>query len=325
MTAYIIRRLLWMAPILFGVSVITFIMLKNVPGDPVSEQLAGGRGGRVVTQADRERLAKQYGLDRPLHLQYVDWVRSVASGNLGYSYESNRPVRDLILEHLPNTIKLAGISLVFTLLIALPLGIVSAVKQNTAVDYLLTLFSFVGISLPSFWLGLMILYYFGVVLGWFPTRGMRSIMVEPGFWNQLKDSAAHYVLPVVAVTLIGLSGYVRFQRAAMIEVLGQDYVRTARAKGVPERTVILKHAWRNALIPIVTLLGYVLVVLVEGSIVVETVFTWPGMGLLAVDALSNKDYPIVMGVVVLSSAMIVLGTLLSDVLYAVVDPRVRYD
>jgi peptide/nickel transport system permease protein len=325
MLAFIIRRLFWMVPILLGVSVITFVMLKNVPGDPVSKQLGAGRSGNVVTQADRERLAEQYGLNKPIYVQYLDWLQDVARGNLGYSFESNRPVRDLILEKLPNTLKLSVVSLILTLLIALPLGIISAVKQNTTVDYLLTLFSFVGISIPSFWLGLMILYYFGVVLGWFPTRGMRPITMEPGFWNSVTASAPHFVLPVTAVTLIGLSGYVRFQRAAMIEVLGQDFIRTARAKGVPERLVILKHAWRNALIPIITLLGYVLVILVEGSIVVETVFTWPGMGLMAVDALTNKDYPIVMGVVLLSSLMIVLGTLLSDILYAVVDPRVRYD
>ncbi len=326
MTAYVVRRLLWMVPILLGVSVITFTMLKNVPGDPVSQMVATGRsGGARATQADRERLARQYGLDKPVYIQYVDWLREIARGNLGTSFESNRPVLELILERLPNTMKLAGISLVLTLLIALPLGIISAVKQNTATDYALTFLSFVGISIPSFWLALMILYFFGVELHWLPTRGMRSIMVEPGFWNGLKDSVQHYVLPVFAVTLIGLSGYVRFQRAAMLEVIGQDYIRTARAKGVPERTVILKHAWRNALLPIITLLGYVLVVLVEGSIVVETIFTWPGMGLLAVDALSNKDYPLVMGVVLLSSAMILLGTLLSDILYAVVDPRVRYD
>ena len=326
MTAYIVRRLLWMVPILLGVSVITFAMLKNVPGDPVSQMMATGRsGGARVTQADRERLARQYGLDKPVYVQYVDWLREIAGGNLGTSFESNRPVLELILERLPNTMKLAGISLVLTLLIALPLGIVSAVKQNTVTDYGLTFFSFVGISIPSFWLALMILYFFGVELHWFPTRGMRSIMVEPGVWNGLKDSVQHYIMPVFAVTLIGLSGYVRFQRAAMLEVIGQDYIRTARAKGVPERTVILKHAWRNALLPIITLLGYVLVVLVEGSIVVETIFTWPGMGLLAVDALSNKDYPLVMGVVLLSSVMILFGTLLSDILYAVVDPRVRYD
>ena len=326
MTAYIIRRILWMVPILLGVSILTFTMLKNVPGDPIAKMVITGRtGGTRMSQEDRDRLAEQYGLNEPIYVQYVDWLREVTQGNLGNSFESNRPVLDLILQRLPNTIKLAGISLFFTLLIALPLGIISAVKQNTITDYALTLFSFIGISIPSFWLALMILYFFGVELRWLPTRGMRSIMVEPGTWNGIKDSLQHYVLPVIAVTLIGLSGYVRFQRAAMLEVIGQDYIRTARAKGVPERTVILKHAWRNALLPIITLLGYVLVIMVEGSIVVETIFTWPGMGLLAVDALTNKDYPLVMGVVLLSSLMIVFGTLLSDILYAVVDPRVRYD
>ncbi len=326
MLAYVIRRLLWMIPILLGVSVLTFAMLKNVPGDPVSQLMAqAARGGGQMTAADRDRLAEQYGLDKPVVVQYWDWLREVGKGNLGYSYERNVPVTDMIQERLPNTLKLAGVSLVLTLLIAIPLGILSAVKQNTWIDYSLTLFSFVGISVPSFWLALMILYYFGVELKWLPTRGMESLMVEPGRWNGFRDSIEHYILPVIAVTLIGLSGYVRFQRAAMIEVIGQDYIRTARAKGVPERTVIWKHAWRNALLPIVTLLGYVLVILVEGSIVVETVFTWPGMGLLAVDSLTNKDYPVVMGIVLLSSLMIVFGSLLSDILYAIVDPRVRLE
>lgn len=327
MTAYIFRRLLWMFPILLGVSVLTFAMLKNVPGDPILRQLAAASrgGGGTLTQEDRERLREQYGLNDPLPIQYWNWLKEVLQGNLGYSYERNVPVREMILERLPNTMKLAGVSLVLTLLIALPLGILSAVKQNTWVDYSLTLFSFIGISVPSFWLALMILYYFGVELRWLPTRGMESLIVEPGRWNHLRDSLEHYILPVSAVTLIGLSGYVRFQRAAMLEVIGQDYIRTARAKGVPERTVILKHAWRNALLPIITLLGYIFVILVEGSIVVETVFSWPGMGLMAVDSLNNKDYPVVMGVVLLSSLMIVLGSLLSDILYAVVDPRVRFD
>lgn len=325
MTGYIIRRLFWVVPILFGVSVITFGLLKSMPGDPLSLQLGVGRNGDTrVTAKEREALAHQYGLDRPVYLQYLDWAGNLARGDLRTSLKNNRPVLDLILERLPITLKLASISLVLTLAIALPPGVISAVKQNTPTDYGLTLFSFVGISIPSFWLALMILYFFGVQLKWLPTRGMNGLMVEPGFWNGFRDSFQHYVLPVIAVTLIGLSGYVRYQRAAMLEVIGQDYIRTARAKGVPERQVIFKHAWRNALIPIVTLLGFVLVILVEGSIVVETIFTWPGMGLLAVDSLRNQDYPVVMGVVLLSSVMIVLGSLLSDIFYAVVDPRVRY-
>jgi peptide/nickel transport system permease protein len=325
-TAYIIRRLFWVVPVLLGVSIVTFAMLKAVPGDPVMRTLMVGRTGEVPSSAeDRERLRQQLGLDKPVYLQYFDWLKEIAQGNLGESIERNMPVTDMIKERLPNTLKLAGVSLILTLLISLPLGVISAVKQNTWVDYALTLFSFIGISIPAFWLALMILFFFGAELKWLPTRGMSSLDVEPGFWNQARDTIEHYILPVAAVTLIGLSGYVRYQRAAMLEVLGQDYVRTARAKGVPERTVIFKHAWRNALIPIVTLLGYVLVILVEGAIVVESIFSWPGMGLMAVDALENRDYPVVMGVVLLSSLMIVLGTLLSDILYAVVDPRVRYD
>jgi peptide/nickel transport system permease protein len=325
-TAYVIRRLLWVVPVLLGVTIVTFGMLKAVPGDPVTQTLMVGRTGQIPSSAeDRERLRQQLGLDKPVYLQYVDWLREIAQGNLGESIERNMPVTDMIRERLPNTLKLAGVSLILTLLISLPLGIISAVKQNTWVDYALTLFSFIGISIPAFWLALMILFFFGAELQWLPTRGMRSLDVEPGFWNHARDTIEHYILPVVAVTLIGISGYVRYQRAAMLEVLGQDYVRTARAKGVPERTVIFKHAWRNALIPIVTLLGYVLVILVEGSIVVEAIFSWPGMGLMAVHALENRDYPVVMGVVLLSSFMVVLGTLLSDILYAVVDPRVRYD
>src|SRR5205823_285906 len=186
-------------------------------------------------------------------------------------------------------------------------------------------FNFVGISIPSFWLGLMLVYLFAVYLGWFPTGGMHSTTVGSGFFSSLFDSVKHFVLPVIATTVVGIAGYMRYQRAAMLEVIRQDYIRTARAKGLSERTVILKHAWRNALIPILTLMGYVFVTLVEGSVVVETIFSWPGMGRFAVISLTQRDYPVVMGVVLLSASLILLGTLFSDILYALVDPRVRYD
>ncbi len=326
MTAYIVRRLLWMIPLLVGVSVITFAMLKRIPGDPVTVMLLESRSsGRVITEADRERLRKQYGLDKPAYLQYFDWLGEVLRGNLGTSIRMKQPVTEVIKQRLPNTIKLAGVSLVITLAIALPLGILSAVRQYSWLDYLLTAFNFVGISIPQFWLALMLLYLFAVKIQLLPVRGMSSPYVEPGFWNHFVDSVTHYILPVASVTLASLAGYMRYQRAAMLEVIRQDYIRTARAKGLPEHVVILKHAWRNALIPIVTLLGYVLVILVEGSIVVEAIFSWPGMGLLAVDSLQQRDYPVVMAIVMLSAVLIMIGTLLSDILYAIVDPRVRYD
>jgi peptide/nickel transport system permease protein len=326
MTAYIIRRLLWMIPILFGVSIICFALLKQAPGDPVSVLMADARAtGQTITSEDRARLREQYGLNRPVYLQYADWLGQVVRGNLGVSTRTNAPVAEVIMSRIPNTLRLMGAAFVLTLVIALPLGILSAVKQYSRLDYFLTTFNFVGISIPQFWLALMLLYFFGVTLGWFPTRGMGSPYSEPGFWNGVTEVFRYYTLPVASVTLVSLAAYMRYQRAAMLEVIRQDYIRTARAKGLSEAVVILKHGWRNALIPILTLLGYVFVILIEGSIVVEVIFSWPGMGDLAVTSLSQRDYPVVMAIVLLSAVGILLGTLLSDILYAVVDPRVRYD
>lgn len=326
MTAYVIRRLLWTIPLLIGVSIICFTLLKRAPGDPVSAILSSSRGsGQTMTAAEREQMREEAGLNDPAYVQYFHWLSEVSSGNMGLSTRSNEPVTDVIRQRLPNTMKLSAIALVLTLAIALPLGIISAVKQYSKLDYGLTFFNFAGISMPQFWLSIMLLYIFAVELQWLPPFGMQSADVEGGFWPHFVDSFKHYILPVIALTLVGLAGYMRFQRAAMLDVIRQDYIRTARAKGLSERTVILKHAWRNALIPIITLLGYVFVILVEGAVVVENIFSWPGMGQLAVTSLTNRDYPVVMGIVLLSALLILLGTLLSDILYAVVDPRVRYD
>ena len=326
MTAYVIRRLLWTLPLLIGVSIICFTLLKRAPGDPVSAILASSRGsGQVLTPAEREQMREQAGLNDPAYVQYFRWLGEVSSGNMGLSTRSNEPVTDVIRQRLPNTMKLSAVAFILTIAIALPLGILSAVKQYSKLDYGLTLFNFAGISIPQFWLAIMLLYIFAVELQWLPPRGMQDAYVEPGFWPHFVDTVTHYILPVAATTLVGLAGYMRFQRAAMLDVIRQDYVRTARAKGLSERQVILKHAWRNALIPIITLLGYVFVILVEGSLVVENIYSWPGMGQLAVTSLTNRDYPVVMAIVLLSSLLILFGTLLSDILYAVVDPRVRYD
>jgi peptide/nickel transport system permease protein len=326
MTAYIVRRLLWILPLLLGVSVICFGLLKRAPGDPVTVMLGQSRAsGSAVTRSDVDALKELYGLDKPVYVQYYDWMKLAVRGDFGYSTRMNQPVFDVIKQRLPNTIKLAGVSLIFTLLIALPLGILSAVRQYSKLDYTLTFFNFVGISIPQFWLGLMLVYIFAVNLGWFPTTGMQSADLEPGLWNAIRDRIEHYVLPVISITVVGIAGYMRFQRAAMLEVIRQDYIRTARAKGLSERVVIFKHAWRNALIPIITLMGYVFVILVEGSVVIENIFSWPGMGQLAVLSLQQRDYPVVMAIVLISATLILLGTLLSDIVYAIVDPRIRYD
>ncbi|MBI4641070.1 MAG: ABC transporter permease [Candidatus Tectomicrobia bacterium] len=325
MLGYIIRRVLLMIPLLFGVSLLTFIIMKYAPGDPVSQMLSRAEGGGGLDGAERERLKEQLGLHRPVHIQYFLWLNQILHGNMGESLISHRPVTTLIKEKLPNTLKLAGISLVLTLTIALPLGILSAVRQYSPIDYSLTFFSFLGISIPTFWLSLMLMYIFALKLGFFPTRGMISFDVGPGWWEAWVDTVKHYTLPTISMTLVGLAGYMRYQRSSMLEVIRQEYIRTARAKGLSEMKVIFKHAWLNALIPIITLLGYVFANLVEGSVVVELIFSWPGMGNLGISAIHQRDYPLIMGIVLLSAVMIVVGTLVSDILYAWVDPRVRYE
>jgi peptide/nickel transport system permease protein len=324
-SAYILRRLLYMIPLLLGVSVVTFALIKAAPGDPVTLMLAEARsGGAQPSRAELEQVRKNLGLDKPVVLIYTDWLKEVLRGNLGRSFINGRPVTHLFREKIPNTVKLSGVSLALSLVIALPLGVISAVKQYSPVDYLITLFSFVSISLPAFWISFMLIYVFSLKLDLLPAGGMQTAFFRGTRLASLQDSFLHYVLPVTALTLGRLAAYIRYQRASMLDVLRQDYVRTARAKGMSEFAVLFRHAWRNSLLSIITLLGYSLVALIEGSVIVEVVFSWPGMGLLGVNAVIQRDYPVIMGIVMLSSVAIILGTLLSDILYAWADPRVRY-
>jgi peptide/nickel transport system permease protein len=324
MTSYIIRRLLLMVPLLLGVSVITFLIIQAAPGDPVSLMLAESRGGSQVSNEDIAALKAKYGLDKPLPLRYLDWLSQVVRGNFGRSLISGDSVRDIIFEALPNTIKLSGAALLLALLIGLPLGVLSAIRQYSFLDHALTFLAFLGISVPTFWLGLMLLIVFGVYLQWLPTFGMSTIAFQGGFFASTWDSFTHYVLPMTAIVLVRLAAYIRFQRSAMLEVIRQDYVRTARAKGMSERVVILTHAWRNSLLSIITLLGFTIVVLIEGSVVIEYIYNWPGIGLVSIQGVLNRDYNVVMAVVLLSGAAIAVGNLMADILYAVADPRVRY-
>jgi len=322
---YITRRILYMLPMLVGVSIVTFALIKAAPGDPVTLMLAEARSGGVQpSRAEVQQMRKNLGLDKAVPLIYLDWLKEVLRGNLGRSFISGRPVMDLFQEKIPNTVKLSGVSLLLSLLIALPLGVVSAVKQYSALDYVITFLSFVAISIPSFWIGFMLIYVFSLKFDLLPVGGMQTAFFRGTWLETFKDSFLHYSLPVTALTLGRLAAYIRYQRSSMLDILSQDYVRTARAKGIAEFLVIYRHAWRNSLLSIITLLGYSLVLLVEGSVVVEVVFSWPGMGLLGVNSVIQRDYPVIMGVVMLSSVAIILGTLLSDVLYAWADPRVRY-
>lgn len=318
MQRLIIRRLLVIIPTLLVVSLLAFIIIKLAPGDPVRMYAAGGMS--QASEEDVARIRHNLGLDRPIMVQYVAWLGNTLQGDLGYSLSSRRPVSQIVLERLPASISLMGISFLLSLTIGIVVGAISAVKQYSLFDYAVTIFVFVGNSLPSFWIAMMLIWFFAVRLGWLPTGQMRSYQTNG---SALVDYAKHFVLPVVTTSLVSLVGWVRYQRASLLDVLREDYIRTARAKGLKERAVLLGHAWRNSLIPIMTLIGFSVSNLVAGSYVIETIFSWPGMGLLGYDALLRRDYPVIMGVTLLSSVFIIAGNLLADVLYIVVNPRIR--
>ena len=324
MTGYILRRLLLIPPLLIGVSIITFVVINAAPGDPISLMLAESRGGALLKAHELDALKEKYGLNDPVPIRYFDWLGQVVRGNFGRSLISGQTVNSIVRESLPNTIKLSGVAFIVALFVGLPLGILSAVKQYSWWDHILTFIAFLGISIPTFWLALMLLIVFGVWLDVFPTYGMRKIAFQGGFFASVQDGFMHYVLPVTAIVALRLAAYIRFQRSSMLEVIRQDYIRTARAKGLTERTIVFAHAWRNSLLSIITLLGFTFVLLVEGSVVVEWIFTWPGMGQVSINAVLARDYNIVMAAVLLSGVAIVFGTLAADILYALVDPRVRY-
>ena len=270
------------------------------------------------------RIRANWGLDKPVIVQYFYWLGNVLRGNFGTSYTTGQPVLSELLTRLPATLLLMISSYILTLLITIPLGVISAVRKGSWFDNMVTVLSFAGMATPSFWLGLMLMLFFSVKLGWLPAVGMYDPLLKGGFFIRSLDVLKHMILPLTTMTLLSLAGITRYQRAAMLEVLNQDFVRTARAKGLPERVVIFKHALRNALIPIVTILGLSLPGLFGGAFIIETIFAWPGMGRLGVMAIFQRNYPLIMGIVVFSAGLIMLGNLLADIGYALVDPRIRY-
>ncbi|MBM9594766.1 ABC transporter permease [Roseitranquillus sediminis] len=313
MIHYAIRRLLESLALLMLITLATFVLISSAPGGP--SILIDPN----MTPEDTERLRAIYGLDRPVWEQYLRWLGQVLQGNLGVSLGVGRPVGELIADALPATLLLSGASLLVAVAVAIPLGIVAAVRRNSWIDRVLTTVSFFGLSLPVFWYGLMLIILFAVLLRWLPAGGMFT----PGQGSVI-DVALHLILPVIALSTSLMAELVRYTRSAMIGVLRQDYVRTARAKGVAERAVIIRHAFRTALIPVVTLLGLLVPRLIGGAAVTETVFTWPGMGRLAVSAAYNQDYPTIMGITLVVSVTVIISNLIVDLLYAKLDPRVRY-
>lgn len=328
MATYILRRLLGAIPLVFGVATILFFVVNLAPGDPVS--LFAGPG---VSPETLETLRRNFGLDRPVHERYVRWLGAVVRGDLGVSIARSQPVSEILREIVPNTLILAFTALGISFVVGVVLGIIQAVRQYSATDSVLSVVALFFYSMPAFWLALMLILVFSLfarnVWQWpifFPASGMTS--VDHSFMTpveQVKDRVMHLALPAVSLALVLSAGIARYMRGSMLEVIRQDYVRTARAKGLPEFRVIFRHALRNALIPIITLVGLYLPILFSGTVYIETVFAWPGMGKTIVDAIFQRDIPVVMATSLFFAIMVVLGNLLADVLYAVVDPRIRYD
>lgn len=323
MLHYLTRRVLQAVPLLLLISVTVFLLLRVIPGGP----MAAYENNPDMTAEDLARLEHDLGLDAPLHVQYVRWLGAILRGDWGYSLASKRPVLVEIGDRLPNTVYLMGIALALTVAIAIPIGILSAVRQYSALDHVVTTIAFMGHSIPIFWFGLILIIVFHVMLRnpWtgaplFPGGGMYTL----GQPFSLLDRIHHLALPVTMLAFAGAATYIRYMRASMLEVIGQDFVRTARAKGAPERRVIWRHALRNAAIPVVTILALELPVLFSGAVFTETMFSWPGMGRLFIESAFRVDYALLMAIIMISASLTVFFNLAADVAYAYLDPRIRY-
>ncbi len=321
MTGFLLRRLLAAVPILLGISTLVFFVVHLAPGDPTA----------IFSNPDADpdvlRLMRQkLGLDDPLPVQYVRWLRSFLTGDFGYSFGQKRPVLDVISDALPNTLLLSVTALVLLFVLGVAAGVVSAVRQYSLADHATTLFAFFFYSMPSFWFALMLLLLFHYHLRWFPADQMTSIehvyaSLTPA--GKVLDRVRHLVLPATALGLGTMAAVARYTRASVLEVIRMDYVRTARAKGLPEREVILRHVLRNALLPLITLLGLYLPFLFSGAVLVETIFGWPGMGRVTVTAIFQRDYPLILANTFVSALLVLFGSLLADVAYGIADPRIR--
>lgn len=323
MANYLIKRLLMLVPLLLGITLITFTVIHLAPGEPVEMQTAMSP---KVSAESRERLRKFYGLDKPLHVQYGMWLSNLSRLDFGRSFApDNRPVLDKIKERIPITISLNVVALILEFGLALPIGIMAAVHRDTLLDRAISVFVFMGFAVPTFWLALLCMYFFGVKLSWLPISGIHSLGSEQlSFAGRVLDLAKHLVLPISIATFGSLAGLSRYMRSTMLEVLSQDYITTARAKGVRERVVIYRHALKNALLPVITLLGFSLPALIGGSVIFETIFSIPGMGQLFYQGVMARDYPLVMGILVIGACLTLIGNLLADLCYAFADPRIRH-
>lgn len=319
---YFIKRLISAIPILFGITIITFAVMHLTPGTPTD--LMTDMNMKVSAQS-KERLQKLYGLDKPIYTQYTDWLKRSVFFDFGTSFKDSRPARDKILERLPATILLNFVSLLLTCLIAIPIGIYSAIKKDSIIDKGLTVILFICFSIPSFWLALMFMILFGLQLGWVPISGLYSFNFDDmNIFMQIVDISKHLILPVSVSVIVSLATLSRYTRSGMLDVLKQDYIKTAYAKGLSQKQVIFKHALKNTLLPMITIIGLSIPALIGGSFIFETIFSYPGIGRLGYEAVMSRDYPVVMGIATLSAILTLAGNIVADISYKFADPRIKY-
>jgi len=317
--AYVIRRIIQSIPLIVGITIISFFIAQLAPGNPLRLMINPSSTPQEIAEAEA-----RLGLDKPIIVQYFNWLKNVASGNLGYSIKNGRAVLGVILERLPATLLLTITSWILGFAVAIPLGVYSAVRKYSIADYALTVFTFFGISVPSFFFGLGLIYIFTVKLHWLPSHGLETVGRSITGLQYYVDRVEHLIMPAVVLSLANVARVMRYTRSSMLDVVQADYIRTARAKGLSERMVLYKHALKNALIPVVTLMGLTIPLLFGGAFITETVFSWPGMGKLGVDAIFARDYPVIMGINVFTAVLVLAGNLVADILYAVVNPEIRY-
>ena len=322
MLQYTIRRVLLFLPVILGVLLIVFLAVRLVPGDPATV-LVGPQG----TPADRARITHILGLDQPLPVQFVIYVERAAQGDFGRSIFLQSPVSSLVLAAFPNTLELALLAIMWTILIAVPAGLIAATRANTFIDYAVTVVTLMGVSMPIFWFGVLAILLFSLQLGWLPSFGRGADLFQAvvhGNGSLVLDALRHALLPSVTLAITSIALVARLVRSSMLEALNLDYVRTARAKGLNERRVVMKHAFKNALLPVITVIGLQFGTLMGGAVITETIFAWPGLGRLVVNAISQRDYPLIQGSVIFMALAVSVVNLLVDLSYALINPKVRY-
>jgi len=320
---YILRRIFGIIPLLLGISIITFSVIHLAPGKPTDLQT---QLNPKISHQTRERLEKLYGLDKPLYVQYAAWLKRIIRLDFGTSFTDGRSVRSKIMETLPITLMINILSIIFVLLIAIPIGIASATKRHSWFDKCSTIFVFIGFSMPSFWLALLLIISFSIKLGWLPISGLQSMNYDQmSHFQRLADFGKHLIMPVFIGAFGGIAGMSRYMRSNMLEVLNQDYIRTARAKGLSEFRVVYKHALKNAIIPLITILGLSIPGLIGGSVIIEQIFAIPGMGRLFFQSAMSRDYPVIMGILTMGAVLTLIGNLFADICYGIADPRIKYE